>query len=204
MRVNRSSRKGDYSARRSILPSASAPGLGLARSSSPTWCASSPLAAALPSLIAVASPLRVCRGASGCTKYSGRMPRYSGPPGRYTWAEQLEARHARSRQRRRVAMPGRPPGNIGKGSNLTKVDAISNSFRRQEFLDALNDWGRDYLQILENYAGTTRYETDYLRASWYNEDGFWPTSRYPKIQHPLEPIVRESLIKALEMAKARN
>jgi hypothetical protein len=101
-------------------------------------------------------------------------------------------------------MPGRPPGNIGKGSNLTKVDAIANSFRRQEFLDALNDWGRDYLQILENYAGTTRDETDYLRASWYNENGFWPTNRYPKIHHPLEPIVRASLIKAIEAAKARN
>ena len=100
-------------------------------------------------------------------------------------------------------MPGRPPMNIGKGSNLTKVDAVSNSARRQEFLAALKDWSQDYCQILEEYAGTTRVETDYLRDTWYNANGFWPTSRFPKIKHPLEPIVRQSLITALEIATER-
>jgi hypothetical protein len=101
-------------------------------------------------------------------------------------------------------MPGQPtPGYLAKGAIHKKVDPLvggrNNLERRQALLTALKDWSRDYIQILMEYTGLTRAEADYLRKTWYNPRGGW----WPEHQ-PIEPIIRQSLITAIELAAERN
>jgi hypothetical protein len=95
------------------------------------------------------------------------------------------------------------PGYLAKGAIHKKVDPLVNDRnlleRRQSLLTALKDWSRDYVQLLMEYAGLTEAEADYLRQTWYNPRGGW----WPEHQ-PIEPIIRQSLITAIELAVERN
>lgn len=91
-------------------------------------------------------------------------------------------------------------GNIMKGPVHAKIDALVNDpdvNKRQRFLADLKDWTLDYVNIIQEHAGVTDAEALYLRNSWYNLDpatGWWPEHQ------PIEPIVRQGLITAIEVA----
>jgi hypothetical protein len=87
-----------------------------------------------------------------------------------------------------------------KGIVHKKIEALVNDNLkgRQQFLEALNDWKQDYVQILTQYVGLTESEARFLRTNWYNTQGWWQSLQ------PVEPVVRQSLIKALELATERN
>jgi hypothetical protein len=95
-------------------------------------------------------------------------------------------------------MSGRParPGYINKGAVHKRIEALVNSQDdgRRKLLAVLQDWTQNYVDILMQYTGLTASEEAYLRRTWYNpgRDGWWAAHQ------PIEPIVRQSLIKALE------
>ena len=93
-----------------------------------------------------------------------------------------------------------PQGTITKGIVHKKVEQLVNDHpdERQKLLAALKDRTRDYIQILVDLAGLTQDEAAPLRQAWYNPQGWWPAHQ------PIEPIVRQSLIKALDLAVERN
>jgi hypothetical protein len=88
-------------------------------------------------------------------------------------------------------------------------DATGTFDRRDSFLQALQalqpadaEHTDAYLAILQQQAGVTATQAGYLRQHWYNSgpDSFWPAAPF----HPLEPLVRQGLIKALGLAIQRN
>jgi hypothetical protein len=95
-------------------------------------------------------------------------------------------------------------GNIFKGPVHARVDALVNHQdehgvfdKREAFLTALKDWSRDYVQILVEYTELPNDQAVYLRNTWYNLDpavGWWPEHQ------PIQPIIRQGLIKAIEVA----
>jgi hypothetical protein len=100
-------------------------------------------------------------------------------------------------------MPGRPPREyIAKGAVHQKIDPLVNDTndpkRREALLTALKDSSRDYVQILVEHAGVTAAEAAVLRRTWYNPNGWWPDHQ------PIEPIVRQGLIKSIELAMERS
>jgi hypothetical protein len=100
-------------------------------------------------------------------------------------------------------MPGRPPRElIAKGAVHKKVDPLVNDTsdpkKREALLAALKDSSRDYVQILVELAGVTEAEAAFLRRTWYNPNGWWPDHQ------PIEPIVRQGLIKSIELAMERH
>jgi hypothetical protein len=101
------------------------------------------------------------------------------------------------------AMPGRPPLDyIAKGAVHKKIDPLVNDTtdpkKREALLMALKDSARDYVQILVEHAGVTEAEAAFLRRTWYNPNGWW------RDHQPIEPIVRQGLIKSIELAIERN
>jgi hypothetical protein len=95
-------------------------------------------------------------------------------------------------------------GNIFKGPIHARIDALVNHRdehgvfdKRGLFLDALRDWGQDYVQILQGHTEVPADQALYLRNTWYNQDpatGWWPEHQ------PIQPIIRQGLIRALEVA----
>jgi hypothetical protein len=87
-----------------------------------------------------------------------------------------------------------------KGIVHKKIEAFVNHNAEgcQRFLQALNDWHQDYVEILTQFVGLTQGEARFLRTNWYNLQGWWPNLQ------PIEPAVRQSLIKALSLARERN
>ncbi len=89
-------------------------------------------------------------------------------------------------------------GNIVKGPVHQLVDTVVNDpARRAAFLDGLNAAGSadQYCDLLVRF-GLTSAQATYLRTWWYNQGplGFWPWLQ------PVYPILRRSLIKAIEVA----
>jgi hypothetical protein len=101
-------------------------------------------------------------------------------------------------------MSGRPAslGYILKGAVHKRIEALINGQpdERKKLLAVLQDWTQDYVDILMQYTRLTPSEGAYLRRTWYNpgQDGWWAAHQ------PIEPIVRQSLIKALTLAMERN
>ena len=102
-------------------------------------------------------------------------------------------------------MPGRPPRDVSKGSVHTKVDDILNHRRKDHAFDKrfafyqdLAHWNLSYLDVLKTHADVSPEETNYLARYWYSPNGFWPTL------HPVEPLVRQGLIKSIEEADGSN
>lgn len=102
-------------------------------------------------------------------------------------------------------MPGRPPRDVSKGSVHKRVDDILNhqdkdlAFdKRSAFHKDLANWGLPYIEVLKVHAGVSTAEADYLQKYWYSPTGFWPSL------HPVEPLVRQGLIKAIEEADRAN
>jgi hypothetical protein len=93
-----------------------------------------------------------------------------------------------------------PPGRMIKGFLHKKVEQLvnGNPDARLKFRAALEDQTRDYLQILMDYAVVTQAQADRLRRTWYSSSGWW------QAYQPVEPVVRQSLIKALDLAIERN
>lgn len=87
-----------------------------------------------------------------------------------------------------------------KGTVHRKVEQLvnHNPEARAQLLNALKERTRDYIQILMDLAGVTQEEAIPLRQNWYNPQGWW------RAHQPIEPTVRQSLIKALELAAERN
>jgi len=92
------------------------------------------------------------------------------------------------------------PGTPIKGTVHKRVEQLvnGNPQARDALLDALRNTTKDYVQILIDQANLTREEADHLRKTWYSSGCWWPA------HHPMEPIVRQSLIKALELARPEN
>ena len=88
-------------------------------------------------------------------------------------------------------------GHIVKGPVHTRVDIYANSVHRQSFLTALQST-RDYLDILEQDAQVEPRLIESLRRTWYNlsASGWWPWLQ------PIQPLIRQGLIQALELARA--
>jgi hypothetical protein len=99
-------------------------------------------------------------------------------------------------------MSGRPPSpcTLIKGTVHKRVEQLvnHNPRARAQLVDALKDRTQDYIQILMDLAGVTQEEATHLRQAWYNPQGWW------RAHQPIEPIVRQSLIKALELAAERD
>ena len=73
--------------------------------------------------------------------------------------------------------------------------------RDLQALPSGTDHKDDFLNILKTHANIKVQESDYLRNYWYNPDrpGFWPAPKYTF--HPVEPIIRMGLIKAILVAE---
>lgn len=99
-------------------------------------------------------------------------------------------------------------GHISKGPVHRKVDARVNSMnadQRQAFRDALADPAQSYLNVLNNFnVGLTVGEETYLRDHWYIQpeppqwNGWW------RGLQPIEPIIRQGLIKAINESLTQN
>lgn len=111
-------------------------------------------------------------------------------------------------------------GNTSKGPVHTAIDAWVNYHDqgvyvlRQAFLDALNDEAQDYVDILSNddaqwkqpyrkifdtLPKVSEGQAEYLRNFWYNTRTGWWHDR-----QPIQPIIRQGLIKAIELAMERK
>lgn len=93
---------------------------------------------------------------------------------------------------------GRPPTYISKGMVSRKVDEICNGPLRSALLAVLNNPGKggaDWIQFLVDHGLNPR-RGDYLRNVWFNQSGagLW------QAHQPIEPIVRQGLIEAIELA----
>ena len=93
-----------------------------------------------------------------------------------------------------------PICSMTKGIVHKKIEALVNHnvAGRQRFLQALHDRTQDYVQILTQFVGVTESEAHFLRTFWYTAQGWWQNLQ------PIEHAVRQSLIKALELATERN
>jgi hypothetical protein len=94
---------------------------------------------------------------------------------------------------------------ISKGIVHEKVDRLLNSPKtnptRQAFIDAIQDWSKDYLEVLEMMAGVTKREIEYLREYWFDPN--WAdlhSECWWREHQPIEPIVRQGLITAIDVA----
>ena len=96
-----------------------------------------------------------------------------------------------------------PPyaGTPTKGTVHKKVEQLVNGDRkaREALLAALKDTNQDYIQILIEHAKLTPEEAERLRQTWYHPQCHW----WPA-HNPIEPTVRQSLIKALVLAGQRD
>ena len=92
------------------------------------------------------------------------------------------------------------PGTLTKGTVHKKVEQLVNGNQQalEDLLDALKDEKQDYVDILQRLAGVTQQEAAQLCQTWYGPQCWWPA------HHPMAPIVRESLIQALELARDRR
>ena len=115
-----------------------------------------------------------------------------------------------------------PEFTIEKGNTLLAIERIARDpARRDAFLEALEDDGQDYVDILTQHgalspARLTRI-TNHLRRHWYpsqaqldDEDNIRaadPNGRVPwwwEDHQPIEPIIRQGLIRAFREAKNRG
>jgi hypothetical protein len=100
---------------------------------------------------------------------------------------------------------GGMPGHISKGTIMRKIDNTVNNLithepsRLSTFLGALGDPNSDYVQILLDYTSLTQAEAAYLQKYWFNNNLKDPNVFWPDKQ-PIEPIVRQGLIKAIQLA----
>ena len=98
--------------------------------------------------------------------------------------------------------------NLVKGIVNNKIDALVNQpdkaggfDKRDEFLKALNNWEEDFLEILKYHAGVTSKEADYLREYWFDPNWADPNSEcWWREKQPIEPIMRQGLITAIDVA----
>ena len=92
------------------------------------------------------------------------------------------------------------PGTVTKGTVHKKVEQLVNGSQEalEKLLTALKDPAQKYVDILQSLAGLTPPEAVHLSQSWYEPQCWWPAL------HPMEPLVRQSLIKALEVARDRR
>ncbi len=93
-------------------------------------------------------------------------------------------------------------GDIAKGAVHTRVDPlVKNAAKRHDFIEALRDPQQSYLDILRAFTDITAGELEYLREYWYDPNWTHPNSEcWWKAHQPIEPIIRQSLIKAFELA----
>jgi hypothetical protein len=92
---------------------------------------------------------------------------------------------------------------ISKGIVHAKVDKLLNDRKnldRNRFIEAVKNWSIDYLDVLK-IAGVTDREVEYLREYWFdpnwadlNSECWW------REHQPIEPIVRQGLITAIDVA----
>src|SRR5262245_17280057 len=95
-------------------------------------------------------------------------------------------------------------GHISKGPVHQRVDACLNHQaggqfdKRGAFLAGLQaaTTSVDYRKLIENMAGVSPGQSQYLSTVWYNEAG---TGNWQTLQ-PIYPILREGLIKAITLA----
>jgi hypothetical protein len=92
---------------------------------------------------------------------------------------------------------------ISKGIVHAKVDRLLNDKKnpkRNEFIEAVKNWSIDYLELL-TIAGVTPPEVEYLREYWFDPNWADPNSECWWREHqPIEPIVRQGLITAIDIA----
>jgi hypothetical protein len=71
---------------------------------------------------------------------------------------------------------------------------------RQEFIDAVKNWSNDYLDVLK-IAEVTNREIEYLCEYWFDPNWADLSSKcWWREQQPIEPIVRQGLITAIDVA----
>ena len=99
--------------------------------------------------------------------------------------------------------------NIQKGPVQRLVDNVLNAndggtfYRRDEVLQALEDTSRSYSQILETLFQVKDPLLTYIRSRWFPDTADLANTPYKvwwQDKQPIEPIIRQSLIKALELA----
>src|SRR5437870_11952297 len=97
------------------------------------------------------------------------------------------------------------PGAVSKGFILKSLGDVCNDHKPQlkgslstsdAFLKDLKDEKQPLLSIFGKYGvAKTDAEKEHLNKDWFNETtGWWPHAQ------PVEPIIRQGLIKALEVA----
>ena len=96
-------------------------------------------------------------------------------------------------------------GHLSKGIVLSKIDALVNHLgtgqprfdKRAAFLAALKDASNaiQYCQVLQDLAGVTADQVNYLNRKWYTSQGWWPGDPDATFH-----VVHQGLVNALELA----
>jgi hypothetical protein len=97
---------------------------------------------------------------------------------------------------------------VSQGPIMRKIDIMANDLsQRENFLAALRDPKQGYVDILAYFgpltpgAELTPYELKALREYWFDPHWEDPKSEcWWKDHQPIEPIIRQGLIKAIEVA----
>ena len=101
---------------------------------------------------------------------------------------------------------GGHPANIAKGPAHIAMDAYLNYkengrfVKRSEIRNALANPENDYIDILRDVFNSPKVVIDYVALHWYNRNILAPQCWW-KDKQPIEPIVRQSLIKAIDLAE---
>ena len=97
------------------------------------------------------------------------------------------------------------PANISQGPGHAAMDAVLNYqengeyVRRPAIRAALANQANDYIDLLRSVFHVPEYIIQYLSTHWYNRDLNAPALWW-KDKQPIEPIVRQSVIEAIDVA----
>ncbi len=97
------------------------------------------------------------------------------------------------------------PVHVAMDEQLNHRDARGHFDRRAIILAALKDSTQDYIGIVKDLFNVPDKHANYLARYWY--DANWESPDSPcwwKDVQPIEPIVRQSLIDAIELANEAN
>ena len=95
-------------------------------------------------------------------------------------------------------------GPISQGTVMRKINATANdAAKRGPFLADLKDQHLTFVQVLLNHVGLKPPEANYLLTYWFNPNIADPRIFWPDKQ-PIEPIVRQGLIDAIELATDKS
>ncbi len=98
------------------------------------------------------------------------------------------------------------PSNFSKGPVHSAIDAQLNYqengvfVKRDEILRLLKSPDIRYADMLKTVFQAPTYPAEYVAAHWFNPDVNAPGTWW-KEKQPIEPVIRESLIQAIELAE---